>query len=233
MLYFSARSSVSFTVRALTASGRKTTSAYFPMRPTGKALCAAILLISVALSARAQGQEAPTKGEAAEPPVIWLHLTDGRRLRVDEATEEAGGVWFRRDSVSTFLDRARVARVEREERKAASVEAAGDAAEQPAKAAANWRLSDAVKVENFFAGRFGRRLPVTAYGQSELHSRWGYDHRNSLDVGVHPDSPEGRALIQFLRAEGIPFLTFRAPIPGVASGPHIHIGRPSPRSGGR
>jgi hypothetical protein len=35
--------------------------------------------------------------------------------------------------------------------------------------------------------------------------------------------PEGRALIKFLRSEGIPFLAFRGPIPGVATGPHIHI----------
>jgi hypothetical protein len=54
-----------------------------------------------------------------------------------------------------------------------------------------------------------------------------------MDVGLHPDSAEGRALIEFLRNESIPFLAFRGPIPGVATGPHIHIGNRSPRISGR
>ena len=65
--------------------------------------------------------------------------------------------------------------------------------------------------------------------KSDLHTRWGLDHRNGMDVGLHPDSVEGRALIEFLRAESIPFLVFRGPVPGVATGPHIHIGMPSHR----
>jgi hypothetical protein len=96
-----------------------------------------------------------------------------------------------------------------------------------------WALSDAGRVENFFAARFGRRLPVTAYGQSELHTRWGFDHRHSLDVGLHPDSPEGRALVAYLRGVGIPFIAFRSAVPGSATGPHIHIGKPSQRLRGR
>lgn len=92
---------------------------------------------------------------------------------------------------------------------------------------ANWSLADAPKVDGFFLGRFGRRLPVSAFGQSELHNRWGYDHRHAMDVGVHPDSPEGEALMNYLRTAGIPFIAFRRAVPGSASGPHIHIGRPS------
>jgi hypothetical protein len=97
----------------------------------------------------------------------------------------------------------------------------------------SWLLSDAVRVESFFAARFGRRLPVSAYGQSDLHTRWGFDHRQSLDVGLHPDSQEGRALIDYLRGAGIPFIAFRSAVPGSATGPHIHIGRPSHRWRGR
>jgi len=48
-------------------------------------------------------------------------------------------------------------------------------------------------------------------------------------VALHPDSAEGRALIGFLQARGIPFLAFRGAVPGVATGPHIHIGSPSHR----
>src|SRR6266446_6948651 len=48
-------------------------------------------------------------------------------------------------------------------------------------------------------------------------------------VSLHPDGAEGQALLNFLRSNGIPFLAFRAAIPGTATGPHIHIGRPSHR----
>lgn len=94
----------------------------------------------------------------------------------------------------------------------------------------NWTISEAAKIESFFAGRFGRHLPVSAYGQSELHNRWGYDHRNAMDVALHPDSPEGQALIAYLTSQRIPFLAFRQAVPGSATGPHIHIGRPSSKN---
>ena len=62
-----------------------------------------------------------------------------------------------------------------------------------------------------------------------LHDRWGYDHHNAMDVGLSPDSAEGRALMEYLHAAGIPFMAFRFAIPGTATGPHIHVGRPSHR----
>jgi len=72
-------------------------------------------------------------------------------------------------------------------------------------------------------------LPIGAFGQSALHDRWGYDHRNAMDVGVNPDSNEGQALLGYLRANGIPFTAFHFAVPGVATGPHIHVGLPSHR----
>ena len=92
-----------------------------------------------------------------------------------------------------------------------------------------WKISDSTRVEDFFTSRFKRPLPLTAFGQSELHNRWGLDHRNSMDVGLHPDSVEGKALIKFLIDEQIPFLAFRTSVPGVATGPHIHVGNGSHR----
>jgi len=59
--------------------------------------------------------------------------------------------------------------------------------------------------------------------------RLGFDHRNSVDVAVHPDSVQGKALTEYLRGNGIPFLAFRSAIRGVATGAHIHIGNPSHR----
>ena len=92
-----------------------------------------------------------------------------------------------------------------------------------------WGLSDAWKVQRFFLDTFKKPLPVAVFGQGSIHDRWRLDHRNAMDVSLHPDGPEGQALLNFLRTNGIPFLAFRQAIPGTATGPHIHIGRPSHR----
>jgi len=93
----------------------------------------------------------------------------------------------------------------------------------------SWSLANLASVQQFFTANFGRALPTSAVGQSATHDRLGYDHRNAVDVALHPDSMEGRALISYLQTAGIPFLAFRAAVPGVATGPHIHIGSPSHR----
>jgi hypothetical protein len=90
-----------------------------------------------------------------------------------------------------------------------------------------WSLSEAGAMRQFFMQRFGRALPVGAFGQSPLHDRWGYDHRNAMDVGLSPDSAEGQVLMAYLRANGIPFTAFHFAVPGKATGPHIHVGLPS------
>lgn len=145
-------------------------------------------------------------------------------MQVDEVSEKSDGWWYRRGNVWAVLDREKVSRVELDESAKKAAPTAPSKAEP-----ARWSLSDAARVESFFMMKFGRPLPVTAYGQSNLHTRWGYDHRRSMDVGLHPDSAEGRALMVFLTAEGIPFMGFRSAIPGVASAPHIHVGFPSRR----
>jgi hypothetical protein len=94
---------------------------------------------------------------------------------------------------------------------------------------AGWKLQDAAKVSAFFSDKFGRSLPISAYGQSGVHNSLGFDHRNSVDVALHPDSAEGQALMTHLRAAGIPFIAFRRAVPGSATGAHIHIGYPSHR----
>jgi len=93
----------------------------------------------------------------------------------------------------------------------------------------SWSLASLGMIQTFFSRTFGRPLPTSAIGQSATHNSMGWDHRNSVDVALHPDSSEGRALIAYLQKAGIPFLAFRAAIPGVATGPHIHIGSPSHR----
>lgn len=95
--------------------------------------------------------------------------------------------------------------------------------------ASAWSLREVAEVERFFTARFGRALPVSALGQTPLHARLGFDHRNALDIAVHPDTDEGRALIAWLQGRGVPFITFRSSVPGSATGAHVHVGEPSPR----
>ena len=160
-----------------------------------------------------------------EKTQVTVVLADGNQILVDEVSESGDGYWYKRGNMTTFIDRVRVARIEHPKPPGETA-----AIEAPAK---KWSIADAARVEEFFLAKFKRPLPTTAFGQSDLHTRWGLDHRNGMDIGLHPDSVEGRALIEFLRAESIPFLVFRGPIPGVATGPHIHIGNRSSRSYGR
>ena len=92
-----------------------------------------------------------------------------------------------------------------------------------------WALSQAPKIEGFFQQTFKRPLPIAVFGQGAIHNQWRLDHRNAMDISLNPDGAEGQALINFLQQNGIPFSAFRTAIPGVATGPHIHIGRPSHR----
>jgi len=184
------------------------------------------LLILVLWSACVCAQDAAKdKAPAEEKTQVTIVLAGGSPLLVDEVSESADGYWYKRGNIQTFLDRERVLRIEHPT-------PAADTSSSETQTG-KWRLAEAAKVEEFFTSKFKRPLPLTAFGQSDLHTRWGLDHRNGMDVGLHPDSVEGRALIEFLRAESIPFLVFRGPVPGVATGPHIHIGNRSPRSYGR
>ncbi len=48
------------------------------------------------------------------PAATWIFLVDGARLRVDEVREVADGAWYNRGAVTIFLERERIARIERE-----------------------------------------------------------------------------------------------------------------------
>jgi hypothetical protein len=95
--------------------------------------------------------------------------------------------------------------------------------------AGGWNIGEAFKIQRFFSDTFNKQLPIAVFGQGAIHDRWRLDHRNAMDIQLHPDGVEGRALLDFLQKNGIPYLAFRSAIPGTATGPHIHIGRPSHR----
>lgn len=168
-------------------------------------------------------QAAVNSAPEKKPEMISIQLVGGGRLEVEELRETSEGFWYKRGGVTTLLDPKRVAHVERPSANHTKATIA------PVQDSLRWSLADSKKVETFFFTRFGRPLPTSAFGQSDIHDRWGLDHRQGMDVGLHPDSPEGIALVDFLKTEKIPFLVFRHAIPGVATGPHIHIGFPSHR----
>ena len=49
------------------------------------------------------------------PLAIWIYLNGGARLRVDEVNETTDGAWYKTGNISMFLDRERIARIEREQ----------------------------------------------------------------------------------------------------------------------
>ena len=60
--------------------------------------------------------EVATEKKLPETPLaIWIYLNGGARVRVDEVTESTDGAWYKRGNVSMFLDRERIARIEREQ----------------------------------------------------------------------------------------------------------------------
>lgn len=83
-------------------------------------------------------------------------------------------------------------------------------------------------LQDEFYREFRHPLPVSAFGPSETHEKMGFDHEGRVDIALNPDSTEGRWLISQLEVRHIPFLAFRQAVAGKATGPHIHMGFPSP-----
>jgi hypothetical protein len=92
-----------------------------------------------------------------------------------------------------------------------------------------WALALTSSLHDFFTRTFGRALPVSAYGQTAVHDKLGFDHRNAIDLAVHPDTAVGRAVMEWLRKSGLSFIAFRGAVAGAATGAHLHVGEPSHR----
>jgi soluble lytic murein transglycosylase-like protein/LysM repeat protein len=52
--------------------------------------------------------------ETSAPEPVWIYLVGGARVEADEVTETSAGAWYRRGSLSIFIDRVRIERIERE-----------------------------------------------------------------------------------------------------------------------
>ena len=59
-------------------------------------------------------EEKPKQNGIYDQPV-WIYLKGGARVEADSATESPAGVWYNRGSMSMFLDRSRIDRVQLED----------------------------------------------------------------------------------------------------------------------
>lgn len=57
----------------------------------------------------------PSPVKAAPARSVWIYLVGGARFKVDDVNETPEGAWYHRGTVSVFVDRERIARIEREE----------------------------------------------------------------------------------------------------------------------
>ncbi len=85
-------------------------------------------------------------------------------------------------------------------------------------------MSRFAQVESAFEHQFGKPLPVSAMGETDVHRALGFDHRGRVDVALHPDQPEGVWLRTYLDGRHIPYFAFRQAQAGKATGAHIHLG---------
>jgi hypothetical protein len=73
-------------------------------------------------------------GDSDQP--VWIYLVGGARVEADSVTESTAGAWYRRGSLSVFVERARIDHIERE------VETVADS-ESSSKKARGWTTGNA------------------------------------------------------------------------------------------
>jgi hypothetical protein len=56
-----------------------------------------------------------TASQPSDNRPVWIYLIGGARVEADSVTESAAGAWYRRGSLSVFVERARIDHIEREE----------------------------------------------------------------------------------------------------------------------
>ena len=71
--------------------------------------------VAVARTPEAATKIAQPPAPAPAPVVTWIYLVDGAHFQVDEVREVSDGAWYNRGKVTNFIDRVRIARIEREE----------------------------------------------------------------------------------------------------------------------
>src|ERR1043166_579202 len=76
--------------------------------------------------------------------LAWIYLVGGARVEADSVTESAAGAWYRRGSLSVFVEKARIDHIEREELETA---AESDSSSQKARGwtTGNPRIDDLIR----------------------------------------------------------------------------------------
>lgn len=104
----------------------------------------------------------------------------------------------------------------------------------------NFSLANQMQsIKSAYRAKWGTEMPTGAVGQGNVHNQVGYDHRNSMDARVGPNTPQGQWLRGYLADNNIPYNAFSkrmiSPTTGklISQGPHIHIGASSHSSGGQ
>jgi Zn-finger nucleic acid-binding protein len=87
----------------------------------------------------------PDETRAAEAQSVWIYLVGGAKMEVDEASEDARGVWYKRGNISTFIERERVDRVERRRVEATDVADAKTSKRERHWTTGNARLDSMIK----------------------------------------------------------------------------------------
>jgi hypothetical protein len=89
--------------------------------------------------------------------------------------------------------------------------------------------ADFNKISTAYLSRFGRMIPVSADGQTAVHTALGFNHAGRIDVALNPDQAEGLWLLGYLQKNHIPYYAFRGAVAHKATGAHIHLGPGSTR----
>lgn len=84
-------------------------------------------------------------------------------------------------------------------------------------------------INEWFKSKFNKDIPHKL-GQTALHNKLGFDHNNSADLQINPDSEEGKALLDYFRQNNIPFRASRGREKNssgktISTGVHIHLGK--------
>jgi Transglycosylase SLT domain len=91
---------------------------------------------------------------SSDNQLVWIYLVGGARVEADSVTESAAGAWYRRGSLSVFVERSRIDHIEREELDLAE-------ADSSSKKARGW-TTGSLKIDSFIK-QSGAKYGVDPY----------------------------------------------------------------------
>jgi len=72
-------------------------------------------VVTTVTTVGSDGDDGSSGNDALDNNPVWIYLVGGARFEADSITESAAGAWYRRGSLSVFVERARIDHIEREE----------------------------------------------------------------------------------------------------------------------